>query len=51
MKFFNFRGIDPKVKKNTIGIDITPLRPMDFYSVPLKLRNIAESVQIGRAHV
>ncbi len=46
MKFFNFRGIDPKVKKNTIGIDITPLRPMDFYSVPLKLRNIAESVPV-----
>ncbi len=46
MKFLNFRGINPQTKKNTIGIDITPLRPMEFYNVPCKLKNIAESVPV-----
>lgn len=50
MKFLNFRGIYPQTKKNSIGIDITPLRPVEFYNVPCKLKNIAESepvVKIG----
>ena len=46
MKFLNLRGINPQTKKNTIGIDITPLRPMEFYNVPCKLKNIAESVPV-----
>lgn len=46
MKFLNFRGIYPQTVKNTIGIDITPLRPMEFYNVPCKLKNIAESVPV-----
>lgn len=50
MKLVNFRGLYPIQKKSTIGIDITPMRPMEFYNVPLKIKKIAESepvVQIG----
>ncbi len=50
MKLVSFKGINQFQKKMTVGIDITPLRPMEFYNVPLKLKGIAESepvVQIG----
>lgn len=50
MKLVNFKGIHPFTKKLSVGIDVTPLRPMEFYNVPLKVKNIAESepaVQIG----
>lgn len=43
MKIVKFKGIKPIFKKLSAGIDITPLRPMEFYNVPLKLKNIAES--------
>lgn len=50
MKLVNFRGINQIQKKMTAGIDITPLRPMEFYNVPLKLKGIPESepvIKIG----
>lgn len=50
MKLVNFKGIYPFQKKLSVGIDITPMRPMEFYNVPLKLKNITESepvVQVG----
>lgn len=50
MKLVNFKGIHQFQKKMTAGIDITPMRPMEFYNVPLKLKGISESepvVQIG----
>ena len=50
MKLFNFRGISLPKNTTTTGIDITPLRPMDFYNVPLKYKNIPEAepcVNIG----
>ena len=50
MKLVNFKGIRPFTKKLSVGIDITPMRPMEFYNVPLKVKNIAESepvVQVG----
>ena len=50
VKLVNFKGLYPIQKKETVGIDITPMRPMEFYNVPLKLKKIAESepvVQIG----
>ena len=50
MKLVNFKGIKPLFRKMSAGIDITPLRPVEFYNVPLKLKNIAESepvVQVG----
>ena len=50
MRLIGFKGLFPLVKKNTIGADIKQLRPVSFYNVPLKLKNIAESeavVQIG----
>lgn len=50
MKLINFRGINLPKNTTTTGIDITPLRPMDFYNVPLKYKNIPESepcVNIG----
>ena len=43
MKLVNFKGIRPFTKKLSVGIDITPMRPMEFYNVPLKIKNIAES--------
>ena len=45
-----FRGIYPYVKKMSVGVDIVPMRPVDFYNVPLKIKKIAESepvVHIG----
>lgn len=50
MKLVNFRGLYPIQKKETVGIDITSLRSMEFYNVPLKIKMIAESepvVQVG----
>ncbi len=50
MKLVNFKGLNPIQKKMSVGIDITPMRPMEFYNVPLKLKNISESepvVQVG----
>ena len=50
MKLVNFKGINQFQKKHTAGIDITPMRPTEFYNVTLKLKNIIESepvVQIG----
>lgn len=50
MKIVNFKGLKQFTKKMSAGIDITPLRPMEFYNVPLKLKNISESepvVHIG----
>lgn len=49
MLFFN-RGLRPYSKTETTGIDITPLRPMEFYCVPCKIGSAAESepvVNIG----
>lgn len=43
MSLVRLRGIYPDITKNTVGIDITSLKPMEFYSVPCKLKNIAES--------
>ncbi len=43
MGIFNFKGVALPERKASTGIDITPLRPMDFYSVPLKLKGISES--------
>ena len=50
MRLINFKGIYLPKNNKTTGIDFTPLRPMSFYNVPLKLPNIAESeptVRIG----
>lgn len=47
---FTFRGIGSYAKTETTGIDITPMRPMEFYSVPCKVGTSTESepvVQIG----
>ncbi len=46
MRLINFRGISFKGHKKTAGIDITNLKPMDFYNVPCKLKNIAESIPV-----
>ena len=43
MKLINFKGIYLPKNDKTKGIDFTPLRPMNFYNVPLKLPNISES--------
>lgn len=51
MKLINFKGIYLPKNEKTKGIDFTPLRPMDFYNVPLKLQKIVESepvVSIGQ---
>ena len=48
MKLVNFKGIYPFTKKLSVGIDITPMRPMEFYNVPLKVKNIAESEPVIR---
>lgn len=50
MKLVNFRGIYPFTKKETAGLNLVQVRPMDFYSVPLKLPSVPESepcVQVG----
>lgn len=50
MGLINLKGIYLPKNEKTKGIDITPLRPMNFYNVPLKLTNIVESepvVNIG----
>ncbi len=50
MRLVNFRGISLPYNKSTIGIDVTPLRPMDFYNVPMKVKGVSESepvVSIG----
>ena len=50
MSFVKLRGIKLQKNTTTTGIDITPLKPMDFYNVPLKLKNVSESepvVSIG----
>ena len=43
MKLVNFKGLYLRKKKATIGVDLIPMRPMEFYNVPLKLKGIAES--------
>lgn len=43
MRLVNFKGVILPQKKSTVGIDVTPLRPMDFYNVPMKVRGISES--------
>lgn len=50
MKLVNFKGLYLRKKKTTIGVDLIPMRPMEFYNVPLKLKGIAESepdVRVG----
>ena len=50
MRLVNFKGVSFPHNKTTVGIDVTPLRPMDFYNVPMKVKNITESepaVSIG----
>lgn len=48
MRLINLRGIKaPKIKATT-GTDITPLRPVEFYNVPLKLKNVSESEPVVR---
>ena len=50
MRLVNFRGVSLPGVKLSAGIDITSLRAMDFYSVPLKIKGISESepvVKIG----
>ncbi len=50
MRLVNFKGVSFLHNKKTVGIDVTPLRPMDFYNVPMKVKNISESepvVNIG----
>ena len=50
MKLVNFRGIYPFTKKETAGLSLVQVRPMEFYNVPLKLASIPESepcVQVG----
>lgn len=46
MGFISLRGIYPGIKKMSVGIDLTPMSPLDFYCVPLKLKNIAESAPV-----
>ena len=48
MGLINFKGIYPNVKKMSTGVDIAMLRPLNFYCVPLKLKNIAESEPVVR---
>lgn len=50
MGLISFKGVYPEVKKMSIGTDIAVVNTSDFYNVPLKIRNIAESepvVKIG----
>ncbi|MBQ8424678.1 MAG: 4Fe-4S dicluster domain-containing protein [Clostridia bacterium] len=50
MGIVKLKGIRLPKNTSTTGIDITSLRPMDFYNVPLKFKNIAEAepvVNIG----
>ncbi len=50
MKLVYFKGLNLQYKKASAGIDVTNLRPTDFYNVSLKVGNIAESepvVEIG----
>lgn len=49
MKLVSFKGIHQFAKKMSVGIDITPLRPMEFYNVPLKVGNIVESEPVVHA--
>lgn len=49
MKLVSFKGIHQFAKKMSVGIDITPLRPMEFYNVPLKVGTIAESEPVVHA--
>jgi electron transport complex protein RnfC len=44
VKLVNFRGIYPTKKKETVGMDLVQIRPTEFYSVPLKLVGVPESV-------
>lgn len=50
MKLINFKGLFLHKKKETVGLDLITMRPMEFYNVPLKLKGIAESepcVRVG----
>lgn len=46
MSLIKYKGINLPKNKTTTGIDITPLKPMDFYNVPLKLKNVSESTPV-----
>jgi len=46
MKIVSLKGINLPKNTSTTGIDITPLRPMDFYNVPLKYKNVSEAEPI-----
>lgn len=48
MKLVSFKGIYPFKKKETAGLDLIPMRSLDFYSVPLKLKGITEADPIVR---
>ena len=50
MKLVSFRGIYPKKKKDTAGIELAQMRPIEFYNVSLKLPTVPESepcVKVG----
>ncbi|MBQ8452048.1 MAG: 4Fe-4S dicluster domain-containing protein [Clostridia bacterium] len=44
MKLVEFKGIYPKKKKETAGLDLVTMTPAQFYNVPLKVSGIPESV-------
>jgi len=39
----SFKGIYPYMKKMSVGVDLSQMPASEFYNVPLKLKNIAES--------
>ena len=45
----SFKGIYPYMKKMSVGIDLVHMRPVDFYSVPLKLKTTLSGMIISFA--
>ena len=43
MKLVSFRGVYPKKKKATAGVELVQMRPIEFYNVSLKMPNLPES--------
>lgn len=43
MGLISFKGIYPYMKKMSVGVDLSQMPASEFYNVPLKLKNIAES--------
>lgn len=48
MGLISFKGIYPYVKKMSVGLDLVQMPASDFYNVPLKVKNIAESEPVVR---